>query len=413
MNLYLILILVLLILKWVLSSTSDLLNLKHFSLEIPQEFREVYDDEKYTLSQRYLQDKTVLSLIKTAFSFILIVIFIFAGGFRLLTEIARSASDYMILQGLVFLGILIILSTLLDIPFKIYDTFVIEERYNFNKTTAKTFVLDIIKGLILTAILGVPIFSLILWFFDSFTLAWLWAWIALTIIQLIIIYIAPVVILPLFNKFTPLENGELKEKIRDYTAAQDYKIKGVFKIDGSRRSTKGNAYFTGFGKTKRIAFFDTLLERHTVSELISILAHEVGHCKLLHIIKMLVFSLMASLLMFFLLSFFIRQPGLYEAFQVDGTPLYAGIVFFFFIYTPLSMIIGILSNLLSRKHEYQADAFAAETTNEPEAMISALKKLSLDNLSNLRPHPLKVFLEYSPPPVLQRIKALKNFQQLS
>jgi STE24 endopeptidase len=409
MNLYFVFVLVLLVLEWILSSISEILNLNNFSLKVPEEFAGVYDQEKYSLSQKYMHDKTILTLVKDTLMVGILIFFIFIGGFGWLVEIVRGVSEYMILQGLLFLGIIVLFSTLISIPFSIYDTFVIEERYGFNKTTTKTFILDAIKGLLLTAVIGVPIFSLILWFFDSFSLAWLWVWISLAVIQLFLAFIAPVVILPLFNKFSPLDDGELKEKVNDFARAQNYKIKGIFKIDGSRRSTKGNAYFTGFGRTKRIAFFDTLIDKHSVGELINILAHEVGHCKLGHIKKRILFSLGTSLLMFYLLSFFVNQPGLYQAFGVEGTPLYAGVVFFFFIYTPISMIIGLISKAISRRHEYQADEFAAKTAGEPEDMINALKKLSVDNLSYLTPHPMKVFMEYSHPPVLQRIKALRKF----
>lgn len=408
MNYYLVLVIALLGIRWLLTSTSDILNLKNLSTSVPTDFKDIYDEKKYSLSQRYLYDRTILGLIEATFMLLITLAFIIFGGFGLLTDIARSISDYMVLQGWIFIGILLFLSILLNLPFKVYNTFVIEERYDFNRTTVKTFVLDIVKSLILTAVLGIPIFTLILLFFEHLTLAWLWAWIALSIIQLFLAFIAPVVILPLFNKFTPLEDDELKQSIEEYAAKQDYKISGIFKIDGSRRSTKGNAFFTGFGKTKRIALFDTLLDKFRISELLTILAHEVGHSKLGHIRKNILFSLASSLLMFFLLSLFIRQPGLYEAFGVGGTPIYAGIVFFLFIYTPFSMILGVIGKSISRKYEYQADSFAVQTTGKPEAMINALKKLTVDNLGNLTPHPMKVSLEYSHPPVLQRIKAIKD-----
>jgi STE24 endopeptidase len=408
MNIYLIVIITLLIIQWVLSALTELLNLKHFSLTVPAEFREIYDEQRYELSQRYSRDKTLLNLILSTLMLLLTLAFILRGGFSLVTEIARSLSGYMIVQGLIFAGILTLLTTLISIPFKLYDTFVIERKYGFNRTTVKTFVLDQIKGLLITAILGIPIFSLILFFFSRLSLAWLWTWLALSAIQLFIAFLAPLVILPLFNKFTPLEEGELRQEIEDYTEKQNYTVQGVYKIDGSRRSSKGNAYFTGFGRTKRIALFDTLLDKFQVDELLSILAHEVGHCKLGHIKKKILHSLASSLLMFFLLSFFIGQPGLYQAFQVEGTPLYAGFVFFFFIYSPLSMLLGLIDKAISRKHEYQADEFSAKTAQNPQAMIRALKKLSVDSLSNLTPHPLKVFLEYTHPPVLKRIEALEK-----
>lgn len=410
MNGYLIFILALLVFNWLLSLIVETLNVRNVSTEIPDEFTGIYDAEKYAKSQRYLKDNTRFRQLQAGIMLPLTIAFILFGGFRWVNGIATAAApDSMILQGLVFGGILILLSQLVGLPFSIYDTFVLEEKYGFNKTTPKTFALDILKGLLLTVLLGAPVFALVLWIFSAVPHAWLWAWVALSVIQLFILFIAPVVILPLFNKFTPLEDGELKTKIEDFAAAQKYKLSGIFKIDGSRRSTKSNAYFTGFGKTKRIALFDTLMEKHTVPELIGVLAHEIGHCKRGHIKKSIVISLASSLLMFFILSLFISKQGLYAAFGIEGTPLYAGLIFFGFLYAPINMILGIGNSILSRKHEFEADAFAAETTKEPVALIDALKKLSVDNLSNLTPHPLKVFLQYSHPPVLERIKALRKF----
>jgi len=410
MNGYLIFILALLVFSRLLSLIVERLNLGNLSTEIPEEFHGIYDEEKYAQSQRYLKDNTRFGQIQAGIMLPLTIAFILLGGFSWINGIAQAASDHMIVQGLVFGGILILIGQIIGLPFSIYSTFHIEEKYGFNKTTPKTFILDILKGLLLTVLLGAPIFALILWIFSSIANAWLWAWGALSVIQLFIMFIAPVVILPLFNKFTPLEEGELRSAIEGFATNQSYKLSGIFKIDGSRRSTKSNAYFTGFGKTKRIALFDTLIEKHSVGELLAVLAHEIGHCKLGHIKKGIVISLASSLLMFFILSLFITREGLYNAFQISGTPLYAGFIFFGFLYAPISMILGLLGNILSRRHEYQADAFAAETTKEPGEMISALKKLSVDNLSNLTPHPLKVFLEYSHPPVLERIKALRKFE---
>lgn len=409
MNGYLIFILALLIFNWLLSLIVETLNVRNVSTEIPDEFQGVYDKGKYAKSQRYLKDNTRFGQIQAGIMLPLTIAFILLGGFRWINDVAQSTSDHMILQGLVFGGILIVISQVVSLPFSIYSTFVIEEKYGFNKTTAKTFIMDILKGLMLTALLGAPIFALVLWIFDSVPMAWLWAWVALSVIQLFILFIAPVVILPLFNKFTPLEEGDLRSSIENFAEKQSYTISGIFKIDGSKRSTKSNAYFTGFGKTKRIALFDTLIENHSVGELVGVLAHEIGHCKKGHVKKGIMISLASSLLMLFILSLFISKQGLYSAFGIDGTPLYAGLIFFGFLYAPISMILGIAGNILSRKHEFEADAFAAETTKKPDDMVDALKKLSVDNLSNLTPHPLKVFLEYSHPPVLERIKALRKF----
>ncbi len=407
MNGYLIFILALLLFNWLLSLIVETLNLRNVSTEIPEEFHGIYDEKKYAKSQNYLHDRTRLEQLQSSIMLPLTIAFIVLGGFHWLHNLAQAASKHMIVQGLVFGGIIILLGQLINLPFQLYSTFRIEECYGFNKTTPKTFVLDLLKGLMLTVLLGAPIFALILWIFSSVPNAWLWAWGALAVIQLFILFIAPVVILPLFNKFTPLKDGELRPAIEKFADAQNYKLSGTFTIDGSRRSTKSNAYFTGFGKTKRIALFDTLIEKHSTDELIGILAHEIGHCKLGHIKKSILISLISSLLMFFILSLFITKSGLYAAFGIVGTPLYAGLIFFGFLYAPINMILGLVGNILSRKHEYEADAFSVETTKKPNEMIAALKKLSVDNLSNLTPHPLKVFLEYSHPPVLDRIKALR------
>ncbi len=406
MNIYLVFVLFLLAANWLLDLVVERLNLKHVSTEIPEEFKDVYDAKEYARSQRYLRDNTYFGLIQSTVMLPLTVAFILLGGFRWIYQIAITASDHMILQGLIFVGVLMLISNLVGLPFSLYDTFVIEERYGFNRTTARTFVLDMLKGLMLAVVLGAPVFAMILWIFDTIPYAWFWAWAAVAIVQLTLTFIAPLVILPIFNKFTPLEEGELRDRLYDYATVQQYNLSGIYKIDGSRRSTKSNAYFTGFGKTKRIALFDTLIDKLTIGELVCVLAHEVGHCKRGHIKKRIALSLATSLLMFFLLAQLIRQPGLFEAFGIENTPLYAGFVFFGFIYIPVSILFGIAGNIVSRKHEYEADAFAAQTTGRENDMIGALKKLSLDNLSNLTPHPLKVFLEYSHPPVLERIRAL-------
>ncbi|MEI6892698.1 MAG: M48 family metallopeptidase, partial [Pontiella sp.] len=402
MNGYLIFILILLIFSWLLSLIVETLNVRNVSTHIPDEFHGIYDDEKYAQSQRYLKETTRFDQIQSVIMLPLTIAFILLGGFRVLNNVATATAEHMIVQGLVFGGLLILISQLVSLPFSLYSTFVIEEKYGFNKTTAKTFFVDLLKGLLLTILLGAPIFALVLWIFSSVANAWLWAWGALSLIQLLVMFIAPVAILPLFNAFTPLEDGELRSAIEDYAAAQKYTLSGIFKIDGSKRSTKSNAFFTGFGKTKRIALFDTLIENHTTEELVGVLAHEIGHCKRGHIKKGIIIAMATTLLMFFILSLFITQSGLYQAFGIEDTPLYAGLIFFGFLYAPISMILALLGNLLSRKHEFEADAFAAETTQAPDIMINALKKLSVDNLSNLTPHPLKVFLEYSHPPVLER-----------
>ncbi len=411
MNVYLVAVLVLLVADWVMEVITETLNLRAATPQIPGDMADVYDPDRYAESQRYLHDNTRFALLQSTVMLVLLVGFILAGGFAWLHRVAAQVSEVMILQGLVFTGILVLLGKLVGLPFQLYDTFALEARYGFNRTTPKTFVLDQVKGLLLMAVLGGPILALILWIFQAVPLAWFWAWAALAVVQLALLYIAPVAILPLFNTFTPLEEGELRDAIESYAKEQNYNISGIFKIDGSRRSSKSNAYFTGLGKTKRIALFDTLIAQHTTDELVAILAHEAGHSRLGHIIKNIGMSLLTSLLMFALLGLAVRQPGLYEAFGLQGTPLYAGLVFFGFLYTPINMLLGIVGNYISRKHEYEADRFAARTTQGPEALVTALKKLTAHNMGNLTPHPFKVFVAYSHPPLRARIRALRGVGQ--
>ncbi len=409
MNVYLAVILLIILFKYVLNFVVDVLNVKSADPALPKEFKGYYDKDKYEKSQNYLKDKTRFGLIEDTAGNILIVGFILLGGFNYIDRFARSFGQGPVVTGLIFAGVLMLMSQIIDIPFSAFNTFVIEEKYGFNKTTVKTFILDIIKGLILGAVIGGAAYAAVIWFFmKAGDLAWIYCWGALTLFELFLMFIAPVVIMPLFNKFIPLEDGELKQTLEDYARAQDFKMKGVFKMDGSRRSTKSNAFFTGFGRFRRIALFDTLIEKHTTDELVSVLAHEIGHYKKKHIIKTMIISIGTTGLMFYILSFFMNNEGLFAAFKMEHISVYASLVFFGFLYAPINMIFSILGSIISRKHEYEADRFAVETYKKPEAFIDALKKLSVDNLSNLTPHPLKVFLDYSHPPVLERIRAIRR-----
>lgn len=409
MSLYTLLIISFLLLVYIVETMADYLNVKNISNEIPAEFESYYDQEKYTKAQEYLRERTKFTVNYATFFTFIQIVFIMAGGFNFVDKVARSFGFGEIITGLVFAGILFLMMALLKIPFSAYSTFVIEEKFGFNKMTAKTFISDLLKSWIIGAVIGAAVFSVIIWFFGSFgTFAWLYALIAVIVFELLITFIYPVVVMPLFNKFTPLEDGELKTSVEEYAKKENFKMKGLFKMDNSKRSTKSNAFFAGFGKFRRIVLFDTLIEKHTVDELTSVLAHEMGHFKLGHIIRQMIFGFVTTAVMFFLLSLFINSLWLFEAFRMDNQSVYAGIIFFGFLYAPISMIIGIISSRISRKHEFEADAYAVTTYKKPEAMIDALKKLSVDNLSNLHPHPFKVFLEYSHPPTLERIKAIRD-----
>jgi STE24 endopeptidase len=409
MNIYLIIILSIIVIEYLLNLIVERLNVKHASSELPSEFEGFYDAQKYKLAQLYLKENTNFHLTKDTISVIITLTFVLAGGFNFIDNIARSFNQGPIITGLIFTGILGAALQLLSIPFSAYHTFVIEAKYGFNKTTFKTFISDIIKGLILTVIIGAVVLSMVFWFFYATgNFAWVYCWIAVTLFQLFLLFIAPVVIMPLFNKYTPLEDGELKGAIENYAREQKFTLAGVFKMDASKRSTKSNAFFTGFGKFRRIALFDTLIQKHTTDELVSVLAHEIGHYKKKHFVKGIVLSVITTGIMFFILSFFINNKGLFDAFKMQNLSIYASLIFFGFLYSPINLFISIFSNVISRKHEYEADNFAIITYKKPESFISALKKLTVDNLSNLTPHPLKVFLDYSHPPVLKRIEAIRE-----
>ena len=412
MNVFLIIILFILIGDYALGLVVDALNVKHLKTDLPGAFSGYYDGEKYRKSQQYLKENTRFELITGSISTPAVIAFILLGGFNWVDQWSRSFHWGPIVTGLIFAAILLFGSQILSLPFSIYGTFVIEEKYGFNKTKPGTFVLDILKGWLLAIIIGAPVFSAILWFFEKTgPMAWAYCWGALTAIQVFLMFIAPVVIMPIFNKFVPLEEGELKSAIEDYAKKQQFKMKGVFSMDGSKRSTKSNAFFTGFGRFRRIVLFDTLISKHTTEELVSILAHEMGHYKKKHILKSIIISILSTGLMFYILSIFMNNPALFAAFQMEHISIYAGLFFFGFLYAPIDMILSIFGNMLSRHHEYEADAWAVRTYQRPQSMIAALKKLSVDNLSNLTPHPLKVFLSYSHPPVLERIRAIQGFRR--
>ena len=407
MNFIAIIILVAIGVDFILNLLADGLNLKHLQSELPQTFQGVYDADRYRKSQQYLKVNTQFGWVTSAFSLSLILVFWFAKGFPLLDQWVRSFELGPVLTGLVYMGILLLSKAILSLPFGLYATFVIEERFGFNTTTWKIYVMDLIKGLALALLLGTPLLAAILMFFQyAGANAWWYCWIGITLYMLGVQYIAPTWIMPLFNKFTPLEDGELKSAILSYANSIDFPLENVYQMDGSRRSTKSNAFFTGFGKHKRIILFDTLIKQHSVKELVAVLAHEMGHYKKKHIHQSLILGILQTGLMLFLLSHFITYEGLFEAFYMPQQSVYAGMIFFAMLYAPIDFFVTIFLQILSRKNEIAADQFAAETTKDPRSMVAALKKLTVHNLSNLTPHPFYVFLNYSHPPVLKRIQML-------
>jgi len=409
MNAYLILILAILIGDYLLNVIVDALNMRHVRTDLPKAFEGYHDRKTYRRSRQYLRETGRFGIVSDSITTFLTIAFILAGGFNGLDHLARSLHLGSILTGLVFAGLIMLMAQGLPLPFSLYRTFVIEEKYGFNKTTPKTFVLDVLKTCALAAVVGGPLFAGVLWFFEELgQLAWAICWLALTMFQIGIMWLAPVLIMPIFNRFTPLPESPLRAAIEDYAREQDFKLKGIFTMDGSRRSTKANAFFTGLGKFKRIVLLDTLIEKHTVDELVSILAHEMGHHKKRHLLKTTALSILTTGLMLYVLSVFIENPQLFEAFRMDHLSVYASLFFFGFLYTPIHTIVSLYGNFLSRKYEYEADAFSVETFRKPNAMISALKRLSVDHLTHLTPHPWKVFLSDTHPPILKRIQAIRR-----
>lgn len=408
MNFYFWFLITIVIIDLLLELTSEYFNLKSLKPELPIEFKDIYTPEKYTKSQEYTRETTKFGFITGIFGLCLSLTFWLSGGFNWL-DIQLMFVSNDIYRGILFIGILGLGSTILNFPFSIYSTFVIEEKYGFNKTTVKTFILDIIKGGGLSIILGIPLLALVLFTLEKGGAhSWFYVWVAITAISLLLSYIAPTWIMPLFNKFSPLEDGELRTKIFELAKKVDFPLNNVFIIDGSKRSAKSNAFFTGFGKNKRIALYDTLIENHSNDELLSILAHEIGHYKKKHVLQGMIIGVLHTGMLLFLLSIFIYNPELHKAFFMDKIHIYTGLIFFSMLYSPIETILSILMNLLSRKNEYEADNFAVVKRSNKEDMISALKKLSVDNLSNLTPHPFYVFMNYSHPTALERIKAINE-----
>jgi STE24 endopeptidase len=407
MNSIAIIILVTIGFDFILNLVADGLNLKHLRSILPREFAGIYEPERYRKSQEYLKVNTQFGWVTSTFNLSVMLIFWFAKGFPVLDKWVRSFELNPILTGLIYIAVLMLLKSVLALPFNAYATFVIEERFGFNRTTWSTYLADLFKGLALAILLGTPLLAGILAFFQyAGSNAWLYCWIGVTLYMLVVQFVAPTWIMPLFNKFTPLEDGELKSAILSYAASINFPLENVYQMDGSRRSAKSNAFFTGFGKHKRIVLFDTLIKQHTTRELLAILAHEMGHYKKKHIPQALILGVLQTGLMLFLLSKFITYPGLFDAFYMPQQSVYAGMLFFAMLYTPIDFLVGILMQILSRKNEIVADQFAASTTGDPGSMADALKKLSVHNLSNLTPHPFYVFLNYSHPPVLKRIQHL-------
>jgi STE24 endopeptidase len=396
------------ILNFIIEKVLDALNAKHYNDPIPSELGDVYDAEAYKKSQDYKLTNYKFGLLTSAFSLLLTLSFLLLDGFEYLDNIARAFSDNSIIIALIFFGIIMLASDIITTPFSYYKTFVIEERFGFNKTTKKTFVLDKLKGLLMMVILGGSILALVVWFYElTGSMFWVYTWGIITVFSLFMNMFYAKLIVPLFNKQTPLEEGDLRNKISDYAKTVGFNLDKIFVIDGSKRSTKANAYFSGFGSEKRVTLYDTLVNDLEHDEIVAVLAHEVGHYKKKHIIYNLIASIVLTGIMLYVLSIFISNPLLSNALGVEIQSFHVGLIAFGLLYTPISELTGLWMNYLSRQFEYQADDYA-KNTYKAEPLITALKKLSKNSLSNLTPHPAYVFMHYSHPTLLERVKNLKS-----
>lgn len=396
------------VLEFIWDTFLNYLNAKHYKDPIPKLLKGIFDQNEYLKSQEYKKTNYRFSIWSSLFSFVLMLLFFFLDGFAWLDNFVRQFSDNSIVISLLFIGILLLVNDLISTPFSYYHTFVIEEKFGFNKSTKLTFWLDKLKGLLLMLLVGGGLLFAILWFYEKTGKNfWLYTWGLVTVFSVFINLFYSTLIVPLFNKQTPLEEGDLKKAIQSFAIKVGFKLNNIFVIDGSKRSTKANAYFAGFGPKKRIVLYDTLIKDLENDEIVGVLAHEIGHYQKKHTIYNLVLSILTTGITLFVLSLFIDSPLLAQALGVTIPSFHIGIIAFGILYSPISEITGLFMNLLSRKFEYQADYYA-KTFYDEKPLISALKKLSKNSLSNLTPHPTYVFMHYSHPTLLERVKKLMS-----
>ncbi len=402
------LLITIIIVKFLFDTFLNALNAKHYNDSVPKELNDVYNEEEYLKSQKYKGVNYKFSLITSSFSLLLTLLFFAFDGFAFVDKIANELSNNPILITLLFFGIIFFASDFISIPLAYYKTFVIEEKFGFNRFTKTTFFLDKIKGWVMLIIIGGGILALISWFYMITTSTfWLYTWLLISIFSIFTNMFYSKIIVPIFNKQTPLESGELKTAIENFAKKVGFKLKNVFIIDGSKRSTKANAYFSGFGSQKRITLYDTLINDLNTDEIVAVLAHEVGHYKKKHIIYNLLLSIALMGFTLFILSLLVGNSQLSQALGVEQASFHIGLIAFGILYSPISEITSFFMNALSRKFEYQADDFA-KYSFDAEPLISSLKKLSKNSLSNLTPANLYVKFHYSHPTLLQRIKNLRK-----
>jgi len=384
------------------------LNRRSWADKVPARLADVYPQDKFEQQKRYRKANHRFGKISSTFSLIVLLVFLWFHGFAWVDQQVLNVTDHWLLRPLIFFGVIGLASFITGLPFSLYQTFVIEERFGFNKTTPGTFVLDQLKGLLLGALIGGLLLTLVVWFYEvAGRFFWLYAWVGLSLFMLFFSKFYTTLILPLFNKQTPLEEGKLRTAIENMSKRAGFSLENVYVMDGSRRSTKANAFFSGFGKNKRIVLFDTLVNDLNTDEIVAVLAHEIGHFRLKHIITGTVLSILQMGVMLFLLGWFVDNPALSRALGADEAVFHIGLIGFGMLYSPVSGILGLGMTIFSRRNEYQADAFAARHA-DAVALQSALKKISANALSNPTPHPWFVFFNYSHPPLLERLEALDD-----
>lgn len=385
-----------------------LLNLARLGRPLSPALAEIYPEKTREKLQEYITDGKKVDFSKDAAFLVVLVLFWWGGGFGWLQSWATSFQFGPVETGVMVMALVLLSQTLIGLPFEIWDTFGVETKHGFNRTTASTFVQDQLKGLLLMAVIGLPVAWVIVWFFQTQEQAALYAWIFMASFSVLMTFLAPRVLMPLFHQFKPLEAGELRDAILALSEKLDFPVHEVSVVDGSKRSSKANAFFAGFGKTRRIALYDTLISSHSTEEIVAVLAHEIGHNKRRHVPIGVAVGLAEMGLMLFLLAWVLQSPGFFAAFGVTGTPVGMGLVLFGILYQPLGLITGLLGLALSRKHEFEADAFAAAAVGSPVPLMEGLKRLSRDHLAHPQPHPLAVWLHYSHPPVSERLAALSH-----
>ena len=400
-----------LIFDYLLEQTLDYLNATRRSANLPEKLKGIYNEEKYHQSQEYDKANHKFSIVTSTFNLLVLLLFLSFSGFAYVDDIARSITTNYILIALLFFGIIMFASDIINTPFSIYDTFVIEEKFGFNKTTPKIFITDKLKGWLITAIIGGGLLALIIWFYQQTgRYFWIYAWALVSLFTIFMAMFYTSLLLPLFNKLKPLEEGELKTQITNFCKKVDFQLDNVFVMDGSKRSSKANAFFSGLGKKKKIVLFDTLIDKLSPEEIVAVLAHEIGHYKKKHTLISVISSVLQTGITFYILSLFVGNPVLSKALGAEEASFHLGLVTFGFLYSPISTLIGLFMNSISRKNEYAADQFAAENFNG-KYLQNALKNLSVNNLSNLTPHPAYVFVHYSHPPLLKRLQFIDQFNQ--